>query len=398
MKILVISERCWPDGSGGELATYLIVDILRKEFEVTVVTGSRSPSELPSVEYIYEPLLSKREKPVLWFNTLRLAKTERFKRLLRESDIVYIPRFAFPIISYVKKLGRRVVVHLHGYIPISYTAVVLAPYEKHKHRITRDDVALECMKGMRYCLGVGLLWWLPRLARRWISLADKVICVSKRQAEIISDLAPELEGKVEVVYNPLPPGILNAEPRKDLDDIPTFLYIGGDSYVKGFHLLLQALNKLGKQGVKARFNLTNKYSPQSLEKLRRLSRKYSNLDIQVLGRVEHTELLELHKKAWALLFPSIWEEPLPYAVVEAMALDTIPIASEVGGVPEIIRGVPAEKYLFEPGGVHDLVNRVKLLSSWSRKEVLATGMELRKHVRELFNEEKLARKLLDLFA
>jgi Glycosyltransferase len=367
-----------------------------KEFDVVVITGSRSPSKLPGVEYIYEPLLSRWEKQVLWFNTLRLAKTERFERLLRESDIVYIPRFAFPLIPHAKKLGKRVVVHLHDYIPISYTAAVLAPYEKHKHRITRDDVALECMKGMRYCLGVGLLWWLPRLARRWISLADKVICVSKRQAEIISDLAPELGGKVEVAYNPLPPGILNAEPRKDLDDIPTFLYIGGDSYVKGFHLLLQALNKLGKRGVKARFNLANKYSPQSLEKLRRLSRKYNNLDIQVLGRVEHTELLELHKKAWALVFPSIVEETFGYAVVEATLLGTVPVATKVGALPEIFQETPVSEYLCEPDNINELANKLEALSSQSRIDVASMG-RIREHLCKLYTTWEVEKKILKAF-
>jgi len=70
-----------------------------------------------------------------------------------------------------------------------------------------------------------------------------------------------------------------------------------------------------------------------------------------------------------------------------MALGTIPIASEVGGVPEIIRETPTEKYLFKSGSVHSLVNKIKPLSSWSRKEVLVTGMELRKHICGLFNEE-----------
>ena len=56
--------------------------------------------------------------------------------------------------------------------------------------------------------------------------------------------------------------------------------------MKGFHILLQALSKIGKQEAKARFILTNKYSTRSLEALRRLSNKYGNLDIQVLGRME----------------------------------------------------------------------------------------------------------------
>jgi hypothetical protein len=115
--ILVVTERYWPDGGGGELATHLIINILRKKFNMVVVTGTRSTSKASGVEYIYEPLLSKREKPMLWMNTLRLINNQRFQKLLDESDIVYIPRFAFPIVPFAKKLGKKVVVHLHGYIP-----------------------------------------------------------------------------------------------------------------------------------------------------------------------------------------------------------------------------------------------------------------------------------------
>ena len=112
-----------------------------------------------------------------------------------------------------------------------------------------------CIKGLKHCVGVNLLWWLPRLARKWISQADKVICVSRRQTGIIASQAPELKSKIEVIYNPLPPELVNVEPRKDLDSVPTFLYVGGDSYVKSFHILLQALKELGKQGIKAKFIL-----------------------------------------------------------------------------------------------------------------------------------------------
>jgi glycosyltransferase involved in cell wall biosynthesis len=396
--ILAISERYWPEGGGGEFATHLILNILRKRFEVTVVTGTRSPSKLPGVKHVYEPLLSKREKPVLWLNTLRFAHIQRFQKLLRESDVVYIPRFAFPIISYAKKLGKKVVVHLHDYIPISYTAVVLAPYEERKHRITLDDTMLECMKSLRHCVGVTLLWWLPKLVRKWISQADKIICVSRRQAEIIADQAPELRDKIEVVYNPLPPEIVNAEPRKELDNMSTFLYVGGDSYVKGFHILLQALNRLGKQGVKARFILTNRYSLRSLEILKQLSDKYRNLEIRVLGKIEYSKLTELHGKAWALLFPSIWEEPLPYAVVEASLLGTIPIASKVGGVLELLAGLPASDFLFVPGNVEELVNKALLLiNNEDTNVVRELGYGIRDHITEVFSSRTIESQILRVF-
>jgi glycosyltransferase involved in cell wall biosynthesis len=397
--ILVITERYWPDGSGGELATHLILDILRKRFDATVVTGTKNPSKLPSVRYVYEPLLSKREKPVLWLNTVKLVHTQRFQKLLRESDVVYIPHFAFPIIPYAKKLGKKVVVHLHGYIPISYTATVLVPYEEHKHYIALYDIRLECIKSFRHCIGASLLWWLPKLARKWISQADKIICVSRRQAEIIADHALELRDKIEieVVYNPLPPEIINAEPRKELDDTPTFLYVGGDSHIKGFHILLKVVKELGRQGIKTRFILTNRYSRESIKILNALSSKYESLRIDVVGRVEYHELIKLHEKAWALVFPSIWEEPLPYAVVEAMALGTIPVASRVGGVSEIIGDCPAKKFLFKPGDANDLIEKLEILALQSKERVLDLAVKCGDHVGEIFNKENIERKVVEAF-
>jgi glycosyltransferase involved in cell wall biosynthesis len=396
--ILVITERYWPEGSGGELSTHLILNILRKRFDITIVTGTRNPSKLLGVRYVYEPLLSKREKPILWLNTLKLVHTQRFQKLLLKSDVMYIPRFAFPLIPYAKKLGKKVVVHLHDYIPISYTAVVLAPYEEHKHRIALDDIRLECMKSLRHCAGVSLLWWLPKLVRKWVSQADKVICVSRRQSEIVAEQAPELRDKIKVVYNPLPPEIIRAEPRKELDDIPTFLYVGGDSYVKGFHILLKAMKGLGRQEVKARFILANRYSRESMKILNTLSDKYENLRIDVVGRVEHHELIKLHEKAWALVFPSICEETFGYVVIEAMALGTIPIASKVGGVPELLDDAVFKSFMFAPQNSGELIEVIKKLSISNSDEVRSLSRKLRSIALKKFDVNDINRKIVQIFS
>jgi len=398
LSVLVVTERYWPDGSGGELATHLILDILGKRFDVTVVTGTKNPSKLPSVRYVYEPLLSKREKPILWLNTARLVHTQRLQKLLRENDVVYVPRFAFPIIPYAKKLGKKVVVHLHSYIPLSYTATILAPYEQHKHRIALDNIKLECMRSLNHCLGVNLLWWLPRLARKQVSQADKIICVSKRQAEIIADQAPELRDKIEVVYNPLPPEIINAEPRKELDDTPTFLYVGGDSYIKGFHILLKAMKELGRKGIETRFILTNRYSRESIKILNALINKYENLRIDVVGRVEYHELIKLHEKVWATVFSSTWEEPLPYAVVEAMALGTIPTASRVGGVPELLDGTMVESFTYAPQNSSELIEIIKKISIFSSNEVLSFSHKLRNIALKKSNTNNISKKIVQIFS
>lgn len=397
-RILVVSERYWPDGGGGELATHSIVRVLGREFEVKVVTGSRNPFKSPGVEYIYEPLLSRWEKPVLWFNSLRLIRTRRFEEVLRKSDVVYIPRFAFPVIPYAKSIGKEVVVHLHDYIPISYTATILAPYEEHKHRITRNDIMLECAKGLKYCVGVSLLWWLPKLARNWISQADKVVCVSRRQANIILDQMPELRSKIKVMYNPPPPELINREQAKNLSEVPTFLYLGGDSYIKGFHILLQVLRELGESNIRARFILAGSYQSGNFTLLRKLGEKYRSLEINVKGKIGYEEVLDLHSQAWALLFPSISEEPFPNVVVEAALLGTILIAAKVGGVIEVLEGTTASTFMFTSSKVYELIENIKRIFSLSISEIGVLGYRLKEEVLKKLNPSKSEKNILEVFA
>jgi glycosyltransferase involved in cell wall biosynthesis len=385
---------------GAELSIFLITSILAQHgFEVIVITGTKTPHRLPTVKYIHSQLLAQKRKFLLWANSLVVSHySNSFREFLKWADIVYIPRFMFPIIPIAKALGKEVIVHLHDYIPISYIAAVFAPYEEHKHRITLDDIKTECMKSFMHCVGAGMLWWLPRLTRKWISQADKVICVSKRQAEIIANQVPELRDKIEVVYNSLPPEIINAEPRKELDETPTFLYVGGDSYVKGFHILLKAMKELGRQGIKARFILTNKYSRKSIKILNTLNNKYENLRIELVGMVEYHELLKLHEKAWALIFPSIWEEPLPYAVVEGMALGTIPIASKVGGIPELLDDTMLESFMFSPQNSSELIKIIKKLSTFDSNEVLSLSHKIRSIALKKFDANNISRKIVQIFS
>jgi len=382
-QLLVITERYWPEGSGGELATHLILEILRKEFNIVVLTGTQNPTKLPGVQYVYEPLLAKREKVWLWLNASRLANSRRFQKMLRESDVVYIPRFSFPIIPIAKRFGKNVIVHLHDYIPISYTAVVLAPYEEHRSRITRDDVMMECRKGLKYCVGVGAFWWLPRLARRWVSQADAVICVSNRQCEIIRGWMPEIKGKSVVIYNPLP----NTSPvQKELGEEKTLLYLGGPSFVKGFHLVLKVANELLRKYRDLRILMTKMKGYRSLPP-----------NCVALGELPYRDVIGLHSRAYALLFPSIWEEPLPYVVIESMLMGTIPIAARTGGVPEIVSGTPAEHFLFKPGDAEEFLDKIRELTSYTPEDVATMGTELRQHALKLFNLENIEKALLKVF-
>jgi glycosyltransferase involved in cell wall biosynthesis len=400
--IIVVSELFWPEGGGAELATYLILDILAEHnFNITVVTGTKSPAKIRGIKYCITPYLRASNRIVRWINMELLRRDERFEEMLSNHDILYIPLAAYPLIPFAKRKGLKVVVHLHNYAPIRYSSIkyyfeseTLDVIKEFRYAVFHEFFIQKSVSRALLC---PISYTLYLQSKKWISQADKVICVSRRQAEIIADQAPELRNKIEVIYNPLPPEIINAEPRKELDDTPTFLYVGGDSYVKGFHMLLKAVKELGKQEVRARIILAGEYGNDNLKILNELRSRYRGLEVLVLGKVSHEEIIELHKESWALIFPSIVEEPLPYAVVEAIALGTILVASSVGGVPEIIGDCLAKKFLFKPGDVNDLIEKLKILALQSKENILGFAMGCRNRIIEIFNKDNIERKIVDVF-
>ena len=86
-----------------------------------------------------------------------------------------------------------------------------------------------------------------------------------------------------------------------------------------------------------------------------------------------------------MFFPSICEESLPYAVVESALLGTVTVASKVGGVPEIVEGMPAGEYLFARGDAGELAEKVEALASQPRECVLVVGAKLRERAHKLFD-------------
>src|SRR2546422_8076391 len=121
MKVLVLSELWFPQGGGAEVATQLAIDALQKEgFNVTVLTGSETHNRPGGVRYVSIPLLKAHSKIHLWRNLL--FDRDVLAPLIKDADVVYVPRLCYPVISQAKDLRKGVIVHLHDYQPISYEA------------------------------------------------------------------------------------------------------------------------------------------------------------------------------------------------------------------------------------------------------------------------------------
>jgi len=395
MRITVFSKLFWPEGGGAELATYIIVrDVLSKSFDVTVVsgTGSPSPDVLKCCRYIHWGALESKYKPLEWLRVFSSFQTLR--NLFEGTDAVYIPSHTLiPLTIAVKKIKSnvKVVVHLHNYQPLTFTSVVLAGREPD----LATDITVELGESGSFFRAVasGVGHYINILNRVALRYADKVICVSRRQCELIERHIPEVREKTTVIYNPLPP-MPNTE--KNPDETPTILYVGGGSYIKGFHIAMKILTKvLAKHNYRAYVAYGRSMRPDQVELLERLSKRFDE-KLRVLGKLPHEEMPKLYSKAWALLFPSISEEPLPYAVLEAAATGTIPIAFRVGGVPEIVEGTPAERFLCEPNDVKCLVKSVETVLALSLEELTDISTKLQEEVRRKFDLNVFEEKILGL--
>jgi len=365
-KVLVVAPTYWPEGSGGTLATHLIIKHLSQvgRFDLAVLTGTRSPEIVPGVRYIVDPFVKLVEKK---FSIRRLVQ-ERYCNLIEKYDVIYTV-YAYTFIPVAKKLGKRVIVHLHDYRPVSPSSVILANQAENP---TLSKLALDSFKVKWFerkalkslFLNIGEVLRTPLIAK-WVSEADVVIAVSRRHAELLATALPPLRNKLVVVYNPPPP---IPRIKREPGETPVFLYVGGESYLKGFYVLIETIEMVLKEGIRVKFIFTNKYSGKVQRIILGINKIYGNV-IYLTGRIPYTEVLNLYKRAWALLFPSIWEEPLPYSVVESILLQTTPIASKVGGIPELLSPFIDDTLLVKPGDVKALQERIIRLSSLQKGEL-----------------------------
>jgi glycosyltransferase involved in cell wall biosynthesis len=396
-KVFVLTKLFWPEGGGAELATYLIVkELLSKGFDVVVVSGTRRPKSdvLRAVGYVHWSALESKYKPVEWLRLL--ANTRWFTKLVERADVVYIPSHTLIPMAMVAKLVKpsvKVVLHLHNYQALTYTSIALVSRE--------PDAAMDAIVEYREhgsllkALLAGLGHYVNYVNRLAVMFSDKVICVSQRQYEVLLRCLPELREKAVVVYNP-PPPLSNID--KKVGREPILIYPGGESYVKGFHIAVGALARvLKKYNCKAYVISGREAPPREGLQLRSLRKKLGD-KLTILSKMPHEEYLKLHESAWGLLFPSVCEEPLPYAVVESMLMGTMPVAARVGGVPEIVRGSPAEEYLFTPGDVNEFVDKIEAILSQPRDSIADTGSKLREAVLKKFDSETIEKKLVEAFS
>jgi hypothetical protein len=253
--------------------------------------------------------------------------------------VVYIPRYAYPMVDVAHAAGAPAVVHMHG-------------YPTYKSLGIPGDWKLE--KGAAKLYAAVAHSAVEKAVDRWLRRADAVICVSKTHCRKLAQYRP--------VYVPNPPP----------DDLPPpqpprryFVYLGGDQRHKCPHLARAAARAAGMPLVEPRG------APRPVA-------------------------LRLVAGAWALLFPSCWEEPMPYAVYEALLMGVPVVAFPIGGQAELIGQTPSAQFLAENMSAKAFIQATKRTISLTHRE----AVHIREKILERLNKEiidKISSSLKEVF-
>jgi glycosyltransferase involved in cell wall biosynthesis len=335
--------------------------------------------------------------PIIAIGSGATRRFEReFERVFTANDVIYIAKGWYTLAPLAKSLGKPVVAHSHDYelfcprgdlmfqgsstppdrIPCSPTQLLRCNIGYSR------KFALEGLLSPQRAVVSTLLSLLKTIRdfRPWrdlyesMSYIDHLILVSEHARRMITSHIPSLRGRCSVIYNPaidlgyITPG-----------DSPTLRlgYFGGASYIKGYRLLLRSLKSLKDTLPQASIELvatrTKGTAFSKLVKSLRLG-----AIVQELPQLSRDELAALYERIDAVVVPSLWPEPFPYVALEAQLFGRPVIASNAGGLPEIVEHEKTG-WLFRPAEQKALTALLEQLLLIPKAELRNIGLRARIH-------------------
>lgn len=169
------------------------------------------------------------------------------------------------------------------------------------------------------------------LWQRWIRVFNATISLSHA---VKAAMAREHIGSTIVLWNGIPSSSSCARPP--LSNPPTVAFSGRLVRVKGVDVLIRAFSKVLPVVPSARLLIAGEGpEKQRLQRLaNRLGIGYCTL---FTGFLQARELEQHFASAWVQAVPSVWVEALSRAAQEAMMRGTAVIASDIGGLAEIVQ-------------------------------------------------------------
>jgi len=202
-----------------------------------------------------------------------------------------------------------------------------------------------------------------KFIRTALRLSDGLIAVSRESARQLCDLTGSA-ANISVIANAIDTSVfdnrdaLAAAKNKSDDRTIRLLFVGAVGKLKGERDLIQALALLRR--AKANLNIKVSFLGYGAENLADFCKESDVYElVEHLGAVSLDERIGFYQKADIFVLPT-YAEAMPMSVIEAMAAGLAIVATDVGGIPELIED-GADGILFSPGEVEALADIISLL-------------------------------------
>lgn len=221
-----------------------------------------------------------------------------------------------------------------------------------------------------------------RLDHHWAPQAlNQVIAISHAvAAELNLYGPPHLQAPI-VMH----PGTAVVEPRGEMDLQPNLISAGRLVPEKGVDVLIHAFALLSEKYPTALLRILGDGPARaSLEEL--AARLDVSDRVEFLGHCSHSETLKWIRNAWCVCVPSVWREPFGMIALEAQMHGVAVVASEIGGLAEILLDGKTGYYV-GPGDVDSLAQKLDSLISNPVKSFVM-GKAAHRSARDRFSLER----------
>ncbi len=244
-------------------------------------------------------------------------------------------------------------------------------------------------------------YWVGQQEKASIAAADALCAPSAFIAEEMRRMLESPELTIDTCPLPMTvPAEPDPAPAVDPREV---LFFGRLEARKGVLELMRAMDRLWRRGRDVRLTLLGPsipFPPKGQQMQAFLEKRYARWiregKLLIIPGLDHDRALERLQRAAVVVIPSLWEN-FPYACLETMALGQVVLASEHGGMREMIAQPGQEGFLFSWKRETDFEKQLEAALSLDPEARQAMGMAARERIASLCAPGKVAAARLQTY-
>lgn len=327
MRILLVNDAGTPGGGAELLTIALRAELRRRGHDARLFASTAAYGPAPSLaDYSCFGTVSSLRTVN---RVVNVSAYWRLRRTLAEfrPDVVHVRMFMTQLSPLILPLLREVptVYHATWYETICPTGLKLLP----NGSACAEPAGGACRRnGCLSRRAWPLLMLQLALFRRWRDAFDRIVANSEAVARMLTayGIMP-----VDVIWN----GVPLRPARPPLASPPTVAFAGRLSREKGVDVLLRAFARVRETVPDARLTIAGDGN-QRAELHRLIAELALAPHVAMLGHLSQAEVDRQMASAWVQAVPSRPPETFGLTAAEAMMRGTAVVASDVGGLPELV--------------------------------------------------------------